>query len=385
MSTMEVEMDTCPLPEPGDEATAKISPRTRKKAREKERRNTLNQHYNTLLSYLKPGTNRRMEKTAILEETIQMLKSLMQNHIQLVTRNRALQMELAHLKAVHGVSDSPHHYPRHFEEICNMPPRASASSRGPHANSTRPSRSTVAGVEEGRRMRNGFPSAENRQPTNGRVQFGQHRPEPQRRIRIKLASSGLPPRPDSRQTQNQTSPSIGNAKARQALVNKRMEGFYHRRMRSQSEPREPRKRLLRRAPGFPNLTFDEDGDHKEAKSTPELRAMNAVRMKAEESLGVGTCFISPTLSERSNDGLRSNKSITLSGTFSGTASGHGSFEAHQKKRSEDLGSQISPPISLRKHSDGLLVFSTRETKSGDLAPLDFFSEDEDGNGTGGHK
>mmetsp|Transcript_18365 Transcript_18365/g.37051 ORF Transcript_18365/g.37051 Transcript_18365/m.37051 type:complete len:659 (+) Transcript_18365:133-2109(+) len=72
-----------------------LSPRTRKKQREKERRQILNAHYNTLLGLLKPRPNtRRMEKTTILEETIAMIKNLMDTNAALQARNKELEMQL---------------------------------------------------------------------------------------------------------------------------------------------------------------------------------------------------------------------------------------------------------------------------------------------------
>ncbi|GAB5358244.1 hypothetical protein AAMO2058_000441300 [Amorphochlora amoebiformis] len=76
-----------------------LSPRTRKKMREKERRQILNAHYNTLLHMLKPQpTNRRMEKTIILEETIEMMRTLIRTNNVLKERNEKMKSEIQKLK-----------------------------------------------------------------------------------------------------------------------------------------------------------------------------------------------------------------------------------------------------------------------------------------------
>ncbi|GAB5358191.1 hypothetical protein AAMO2058_000437000 [Amorphochlora amoebiformis] len=83
-----------------------FSSRARKNAREKARRQVLNQHYTTLLSFLDLDRSRRMEQTSILRETIAHLNRLMQSHILLVQQNRALHMELNSLKAAAGTPRS---------------------------------------------------------------------------------------------------------------------------------------------------------------------------------------------------------------------------------------------------------------------------------------
>mmetsp|Transcript_18572 Transcript_18572/g.25838 ORF Transcript_18572/g.25838 Transcript_18572/m.25838 type:complete len:684 (-) Transcript_18572:561-2612(-) len=76
-----------------------LSPRTRKKMREKERRQILNAHYNTLLQLLKPRPNtKRMEKTTILEETIQMMQTLIRTNNVLQSRNKEMENEIRRLQ-----------------------------------------------------------------------------------------------------------------------------------------------------------------------------------------------------------------------------------------------------------------------------------------------
>jgi len=86
-----------------------MSPRTRKKNREKERRQLLNQHYDTLLNLLKPRSHnaRRPEKTTILEETIQMMRTLMRTNSVLEQRNKEMQTELANLKGEGKAGGAP--------------------------------------------------------------------------------------------------------------------------------------------------------------------------------------------------------------------------------------------------------------------------------------
>jgi len=85
-----------------------MSPRTRKKQREKERRQILNSHYNTLLGLLKPRPNtRRMEKTTILEETITMMKALLDTNNVLQERNKEMEAQIHRLTGSSG-SDSKH-------------------------------------------------------------------------------------------------------------------------------------------------------------------------------------------------------------------------------------------------------------------------------------
>ena len=81
------------------------SPKTRKKMREKERRQILNSHYNTLLQLLKPRPNtRRMEKTSILEETITMMKALIRTNNMLQERNKEMETEVMETEVVVVIS-----------------------------------------------------------------------------------------------------------------------------------------------------------------------------------------------------------------------------------------------------------------------------------------
>jgi len=67
--------------------------------REKERRQILNDHYNTLLQMLKPRPNtRRMEKTSILEETITMMNTLIRTNRMLEERNKEMENEIRMLR-----------------------------------------------------------------------------------------------------------------------------------------------------------------------------------------------------------------------------------------------------------------------------------------------
>lgn len=86
-------------PTPEDESQ---SPRTRKKMREKERRQMLNAHYNTLLRLLRPAPKRRMEKTTILEETIKLMQTLMETNSMLSKRNKAMEGEISLLRGDGG-------------------------------------------------------------------------------------------------------------------------------------------------------------------------------------------------------------------------------------------------------------------------------------------
>jgi len=95
-----------------------LSPRTRKKMREKERRQILNNHYNTLLHMLKPQpTNRRMEKTIILEETIAMMKNLIQTNTILTQRNESMKSQIQQLHKELGPADSR----REQKDVKNVP------------------------------------------------------------------------------------------------------------------------------------------------------------------------------------------------------------------------------------------------------------------------
>lgn len=83
------------------------SPRTRKKQREKERRQILNNHYATLSRFISTDGKRKMEKTVILGETIEFIKATLGANRRLGQENKELKEQVQQLQAALALASGP--------------------------------------------------------------------------------------------------------------------------------------------------------------------------------------------------------------------------------------------------------------------------------------